>query len=414
MAASTLHQPALRHAPRPRNTFRPVVEQLEDRTTPASGPLNLADPTLISLHLNPLDIRLLGLEVETSAIQVNISAEPGPGKLLGNLLTDATSLLNVAAVNNALNNVLGSVVNLLDSGTLLPNSINFGGPLAGTPKGSSTLSVLNLFVAPVHLDLLGAVVDTSPIDVTILAHKGPGQILGNVVTDLANLFNPPVPKLNINTINTALGKLIKELNAALPGIPGAPVATPALAGHQILALSVPPLDVNLLGLILTTSQIQVNVTAQTGKGELLGNVLTGLLDTLGATPASLRQLNRNLNTLLGKVVGLLNEANLLLPPGSFNALTPVLQELGLANLVNPSGTASTPILNLIIASSDGMTPPVNVNLLGLQVTTSNIHAQLVAQTGNGLLLGNLLYNVANLLNPGGSIGLLSLLTALGG
>jgi hypothetical protein len=29
------------------------------------------------------------------------------------------------------------------------------------------------------------------------------------------------------------------------------------------------------------------------------------------------------------------------------------------------------------------------------------------------VLGNLVYNVANLLNPGGSLGLLSILTALG-
>jgi hypothetical protein len=56
---------------------------------------------------------------------------------------------------------------------------------------------------------------------------------------------------------------------------------------------------------------------------------------------------------------------------------------------------------------------VNVNLLGLQVTTSNIQAQLIAQTGDGQILGNLLYNVANLLNPGGSINLLTILNGLG-
>ena len=58
-------------------------------------------------------------------------------------------------------------------------------------------------------------------------------------------------------------------------------------------------------------------------------------------------------------------------------------------------------------------PPVDVNLLGVVVTTSNIQVQLYAQTGDGLILGNLLYNVANLLNPGGSLNLLTILGQLG-
>ncbi len=47
------------------------------------------------------------------------------------------------------------------------------------------------------------------------------------------------------------------------------------------------------------------------------------------------------------------------------------------------------------------------------MTTSNIHAQLVAQTGDGQVLGNLLYNVAHLLDPGGSLNLLTILGQLG-
>ena len=56
---------------------------------------------------------------------------------------------------------------------------------------------------------------------------------------------------------------------------------------------------------------------------------------------------------------------------------------------------------------------MDANLLGLVVTTSNIQAQLLAQTGDGQILGNLLFNVANLLNPGGSLNLLVILNELG-
>ena len=54
-----------------------------------------------------------------------------------------------------------------------------------------------------------------------------------------------------------------------------------------------------------------------------------------------------------------------------------------------------------------------MNLLGLIVTTSDIHAQLVAQTGDGQILGNLVYNVSHLLDPGGVVGLLTILNTLG-
>jgi hypothetical protein len=127
----------------------------------------------------------------------------------------------------------------------------------------------------------------------------------------------------------------------------------------------------------------------------------------------LTQLSNNLNAVLAKVVGVLNASDLTLAPGAVAGLSPVLQSLTSDTLVNTSGTpASVPVLNLAIASTDGTTPPVDVNLLGLNITTSNIQAQLTAQTGPGNILGNLLYNAANLLNPGGGVNLLGILGQL--
>jgi hypothetical protein len=310
--------------------------------------------------------------------------------------------------------VLGSVVGLLNSASLDVSGVGAG---SFSTAAAATTPVLNLFVAPVHLDLLGAVVDTSPITVTITAHSGDGLVLGNVVTDLANLFNPPLPDtLTLDVINSKLQQLLADLNTQIPGIGSAPTATPpAPAGSErVLSLVVPPIDLNLLGLVLQTTQIQVNADAQTGDGLLLGNVLTTLLNTLGATPDQLTQLSNNLNGLLAKVVGVLNAATLTLPAGAVEGLTSVLQTLAVPDLVNKTGTPATaPVLDLAIASPDGSTPPVDVNLLGLRITTSNIHAQLVAQTGDGQILGNLLYNVSHLLDPGGSLNLLTILGELG-
>ncbi len=374
---------------------------------------------LVTLTLDPLNVNLLGLKLQTSQIQINIAAQQGNGDLLGNLLGDTSNLLNMPAVGAVVNQVLSNVVTLLNSGSLSVSGVDTSGsnPLSSPSTGtntSSTTSVLTLHVAPVTLNLMGALVTTSPIDVTLTAQAGQGLILGNVVSDLANLFNPPLPKtLSIDDINSKLNNLLNELNTAIPNVGNSTTPPVTLGPGQFLNLTVAPINLNLLGLILQTSSIQVNATNTTGNGDLLGNITTTLLNTVGATPQNLTTLNNDLNAILGKVIGVLNNANLTLPVNAIASLSPVLQTLTSPTLTNPSGTSpTTPILNLAIASPNGGTP-VNVDLLGLDITTSNIQAQLLAQTGQGQILGNLLSNLANLLNPGGVAGLLPILGALG-
>jgi hypothetical protein len=370
---------------------------------------------LVTLTLNPLNVNLLGVNVQTSQIQINIAAQSGNGDLLGNVLTDTSNLLNLPAVSAVVNNVLGNVVTLLNSGSLSVAGVNTSsGPLS-SPGSTTTATtpVLTLHVAPVTLNLMGATVTTSPIDLTLTAQSGQGLVLGNVVTDLANLFNPPLPKkLSLNDINSKLGNLLNQLNQQIPNV-GTPPPPVTLGPGQFLDLTVSPLNLNLLGLLLQTSPITINAANQTGSGDLLGNIGTTLLNTVDATPQNLTTFNNDLNAILGKVIGVLNAATLTIPSSVVSSLSPVLQQLTSPTLVNTSGTPQTlPILNLAIASPNGGTP-VAVNLLGLQITTSNIEAQLLAQTGDGQILGNLLYNLANLLNPGGTASLLPILGALG-
>jgi len=174
---------------------------------------------------------------------------------------------------------------------------------------------------------------------------------------------------------------------------------------------VPALNLNLLGLLLQTTPITVNGYSHTGDGLLLGNVLTTVLNTVGATRQNLTGLNTNLNRLLADVVGVLNASTLVISPGALSALPQVLQTLALATLISATPGQTAPILDLII--SNGTSGPlVDVNLMGLQVTTSNIRATLKAKTGDGLILGNLLYNAAHLLDHGASSTLLQLLTEL--
>jgi hypothetical protein len=112
---------------------------------------------------------------------------------------------------------------------------------------------------------------------------------------------------------------------------------------------------------------------------------------------------------MAKVFAVLNGATTLLPAGLPDTLSESLQTLSLFDLIAAEPGATATILDLALTDSSGT--PVSVDLLGLLVTTSNIDVTLSAHTGEDLILGNLLFNIANLNNPGSS--LLSLLLLLG-
>ena len=52
--------------------------------------------------------------------------------------------------------------------------------LTSTQQGGSC-QILDLVLGPLHLDLLGLVVDLNQVHLTITAERGPGNLLGNLL-----------------------------------------------------------------------------------------------------------------------------------------------------------------------------------------------------------------------------------------
>ncbi|HEY5660268.1 MAG TPA: hypothetical protein VIR59_05750 [Gaiellaceae bacterium] len=88
--------------------------------------------------------------------------------LVGNLTGTLTS---------AGGTVLGSVTNL-------PITL----PLSGA-AATGSCTILDLTLGPLHLDLLGLVVDLNQVHLTITGQTGNGQLLGNLLCGLANALN---------------------------------------------------------------------------------------------------------------------------------------------------------------------------------------------------------------------------------
>jgi hypothetical protein len=69
---------------------------------------------ILFLDLGPLNLDVLGLVVDLSAIQLDVHAVPGAGNLLGNLLCAVAGLLDGPnPIGNALSNLLGLINQIL-------------------------------------------------------------------------------------------------------------------------------------------------------------------------------------------------------------------------------------------------------------------------------------------------------------
>ena len=60
---------------------------------------------------------------------------------------------------------------------------------AAQPTQTAGCQVLDLVLGPLHLDLLGLVVDLNQVHLSITAQPGNGKLLGNLVCAIANLLN---------------------------------------------------------------------------------------------------------------------------------------------------------------------------------------------------------------------------------
>jgi hypothetical protein len=68
---------------------------------------------ILNLVLGPLSLNILGLQIDLNQVVLNITAQPGPGNLLGNLLCAVANLLNGNASGNAIANLLNRIFGLL-------------------------------------------------------------------------------------------------------------------------------------------------------------------------------------------------------------------------------------------------------------------------------------------------------------
>jgi hypothetical protein len=149
---------------------------------------------VLDLHVGAIHLSLLGLNVDTSAICLKLTAQPGGG-LLGDLLCNIGNLLNSGLnIDQVLATLTSTQLQTLNNGlTSLLNTAVFQPLTQNTALAGASCSILHLALGPVDLTLLGLNVhldncDNGPVTVDITATPS-GGLLGSLLCGLANVLN---------------------------------------------------------------------------------------------------------------------------------------------------------------------------------------------------------------------------------
>jgi hypothetical protein len=148
----------------------------------------------------------------STASAATVAAPPSSGTSLAVPISFAQSggLLN--GVFTVTSFSVNSARQLVANGTFTGTAVTAAGPTQVTDTPASTVvaaqgscRILDLTLGPLHLDLLGLVVDLNQVHLTITAQQGPGNLLGNLLCAVAHL-------LDSNSSPNALQQIINLLN----------------------------------------------------------------------------------------------------------------------------------------------------------------------------------------------------------
>jgi hypothetical protein len=141
----------------------------------------------------------------TGAATTQVAGTTAAGTVSGlftvtKFVTQNGQLLAVGTISNLTQTVAGVT-------TAVPGTQQVSLPV-NTQQSTGSCTILDLVLGPLHLDLLGLVVDLNQVHLTITAQQGPGNLLGNLLCAVANLLNGG---LSLNTLANLLNQLLALL-----------------------------------------------------------------------------------------------------------------------------------------------------------------------------------------------------------
>jgi hypothetical protein len=125
------------------------------------------------------------------------------------------TLADGTAFTGQISNLTASVVDgvLQVTGTITGTGLPAGGTTFTAPiqdlQANGSCTILTLDLGPLHLDLLGLVIDLAPVNLDVTAVPGSGNLLGNLLCAVAGLLDTGAGGLN--GVVTLLNRLLSGL-----------------------------------------------------------------------------------------------------------------------------------------------------------------------------------------------------------
>jgi len=94
--------------------------------------------------------------------------------------------------------------------TVVPVAVNvIRGQQGGVTAQQAACDILHLVLGPLHIDLLGLIIDLNEVHLDIVAQPGPGNLLGNLLCAIVGLLDGTGP---LGQLVAALNRLVEALN----------------------------------------------------------------------------------------------------------------------------------------------------------------------------------------------------------
>jgi hypothetical protein len=133
------------------------------------------------------------------------------GKLVGIGTLTATAIDPTTQKVLQSRTVAGMVVPVISASTVpAAGAQQASASQISAPQPTAVCDILNLVLGPLHLDLLGLVVDLNQVVLNITAESGAGNLLGNLLCAVAGLLdqnNPSLVQQIANLLNQILSLL---------------------------------------------------------------------------------------------------------------------------------------------------------------------------------------------------------------
>jgi hypothetical protein len=137
---------------------------------------------------------------------------------------------------------------------------------------------------------------TSGITVPVTGANGINSFAGNFTLTGFRLVNGTLNA--VGTLTGTITNIATGATTAVDQVINLPVAGTTTGTCQILHLVLGPLDLSLLGLNVHLDQVVLDITATSGPGDLLGNLLCSVAHLLDGSGGGLNGLTQLLNSIL--------------------------------------------------------------------------------------------------------------------